>query len=124
MKIVKWNEFRALPAGTIFQEYSLHDLGPLKVRGDVLGNIDFTAADLLPNALTSDVYGGRIKDPFVIAHPSGFGRYGYFDLEKRTWLVWEESDRRRLSGWLQGDAAKDQNNDDVIYAVPQEMTSL
>jgi hypothetical protein len=118
MKIVKWDEFKTLPTGTVFQEYSLHDLGSLSVLGSVIEDIDFVSADLLPACFTDGNYSGKITDPFVISHPSGFGRDGFFDLEKRTWLVWDEDDRKRLAAWLLGDAAKDQNDDDMIYPVP------
>jgi hypothetical protein len=115
MRLVKWDEFKTLPNGTIFQDYSVHHLGTLNVLGGVLHDIDFVSAELLPSCGMGD------SDPCVIKHPSGFGRDGYFDLEKRTWLIWEDADRKRLADWLLGDATKGQNDDGMIYQVPLDI---
>jgi hypothetical protein len=92
MRLVKWNEFKTLPSGTVFQEYELHILGRLSVLGGLMGDNDFMSAELLPACLTGDIYGGRVTDTFVISHPSGFGRDASYNVEERTWLVWETED--------------------------------
>lgn len=117
MRIVRWAEFRTLPRGTIFQEYHPHHLGELMILGDAGNMDDYVASSLMPQAVMGD-YFPFPTDDFVIATPVGFGRDGVFDHDKRRWLVWGDSDRTRLAGWLLNpDIAASQQNDDRPHAI-------
>lgn len=122
MRLVEWTEFHTLPSGTIFQEWEPHWLGPLEILAEFWGR-DFVAAELTPSCISGDNLerGHALENAdMLIAMPSGFGRDGVFDHEKRRWLIWDEADRKRLAGWLLDPAAAVavQNDDDELYVLP------
>jgi hypothetical protein len=124
MKLMKWDEFKNLPPGTIYQDWEPHRLSELKLLGTLCGP-DFVCADLMPACITGDnLAAGHDMERagFLIAHPSGFGRDGLFDHDSRHWLVWSQADRARLADWLINPvAAVDaQNTDDILYPLPEE----
>jgi hypothetical protein len=127
MKLVTLDEFLGLPTGTIFHEYSPHNLGPLMIRGPVRGHIPGRPPDFLMAALTpATIFGNYWSDEpeilpdgtesnpnglYVIV-PEGFGGWGLYD-RKIQFLVYEDGDRERLAAWiLDPNKAVEQMNDD------------
>lgn len=132
MHLLNWIEFAKCEVGTIFQIIGHGSgTGDLQILGGIIvfdgEPRDFVSAPLLPEVMYRDNFGGSspealVKHPdapaFVVV-PSGHGRDGLFDHERRSWLVWDEEDRRRLAGWLLNPAeAADQQNDDPSVLLP------
>jgi hypothetical protein len=129
MKLIGWDELRRMPAGTIIQRaHRGRNLDPPMVFGGDCsidsGRGDYLSAALLPE----DNYGGVLgptrpegveENNRIVFMPSGFGRYGLYDLEtsNAVWLVWEQADRERLARWLLDSnlCAEEQNSDDYSY---------
>lgn len=115
MRLVNWDEFSCLPTGTMYQEYTPHQLGSLHILGEACKDApDFVCAELTPTC--------ALGTHLEIHTPSGFGRDGMHDVKNRAWLVWDKEDRERLATWLINPqvAYNAANNDEVIYTVPQE----
>lgn len=86
MRVVRWDEFRALPEGTVYQEVAREswEVGPLMIFGGAEQQFsDFVEAPLLPQMNIPAVFhreglqhiGVGKDDPVeVIFTPSGFGR--------------------------------------------------
>lgn len=120
MKLVTFEEFCALPDGTIYQQWQPHFLGELAIRGDVLRTngkpCDFLTADLTAAPLDGSSIGHKDKE-LVFCMPSMFGRWALYD-DKIRYLVYESADLQRLAGWLLNPqkALDDMNGDDMIRA--------
>lgn len=127
MRLVDWNEFVTLPAGTIYSLPEDWDGDSLRMKGDTISidgeAFDYHDTNLLPSVLDSssifhddfpdqDPDGGRR----VLLHPSGWMRDGMYDKTHVYW-VWEQEDRERLARWLlnpEATADGDELNEDNI----------
>jgi hypothetical protein len=132
MKIITWDEMVKMPPGTIYQHYSPHELGDLKVLGSADQYRDnLVCADLLPQTMGGYNYSdqdrrrlGIGENDYLIQTPSGHGRDDYYDDKaKYRFLVWDEDDKRRLARWLTMDPAamaKEMNDDNPTILVVDE----
>lgn len=130
MRIVDWAEFQKLPENTIFQEIRGNGgyLGDLMILGEVWmheeNRGDFIEAQLLPAFASTnelDEEGLRHMGFSKSEHadffltPTGFGRDGMFEYDRR-WLVWDEVDRKRLAAWLLDPATAGAQQNDHAHA--------
>jgi hypothetical protein len=107
MKLVSFTELMGMPEGTIFQGYEEHVLQEPRIFGGPIGEVDFCEACLLPQASFASFWydptifekWGISKEDLVINYPSNFGRNGLF-LTKSLFLVWEETDCKKMAEWL------------------------
>lgn len=132
MRLLDWAEFAKCPVGTVFQVLDHGSgLGELMILGGVYDDDgrpnDYVAAALLPDVRMPDTLGPG-EAALVSAHPGAtafvmvpslHGRDGLFEFKNRSWLVWDDEDRRRLAGWLlDPSAAVERQNDDPVVVVP------
>lgn len=99
MKFLSFEEFCALPAGTIYQEYTedgsiVDSLGPM-IRADVYHDEDGKARDFVAAPLFARPADGDWGAPLVV-EPRNYGRWGLFDYTTK-FLVYDEEDRKKLA---------------------------
>lgn len=130
MKIVDYAGLMKEPEGTIYQDIYDGRLGHLQIfgGGSSYENKDYNNAQFTPTLNYTYVFGWTIEEtrkayPFLLAdrdveviwYPSGFGRDGMFDYD-RKYLVWELKDREKFAAWLlDPELAVSQVNDDVPH---------
>lgn len=116
MRIIKRQEFLALPAGTLFTKFEPNITGPVPdgmcVKGDTLPTSadDFFFTRIFngvcheANAKHNGDLGFSVNQvPFVPEFPSHGERDGCFDDENNTFFViWEKDDIVRLTDYLLG----------------------
>lgn len=108
MRIVDRKTFLAMPDGTVYAKYEPQDFGPLCVKGDSLGDIDFYSGDLCHPRFEGDhgsdthydilteIEGGAS----VAVYLNVEGRDGLFD-KGQLFAIWERADVEALIARLQ-----------------------
>jgi hypothetical protein len=107
MKIVDRKTFLFLPSGVVFAKFNPHIFGELLIKGDTIGDNDFSFQSIVDavDAKDSGEYGDILWSAVQNGDDVNFdfdcmGRDGQFD-EDQLFSVWSKSDVEKLISRLQ-----------------------